>query len=119
MFDDVRLDTGGTTIAQETAVELYEGLQLNERVRLLRPLAKGGMADLWVAEHTVLGVGWQHWFSPQVELRPELVYYHSLDANAFNGNVNACPASANCAVSVIPPNRNFALIASMDLIWHF
>ena len=66
-----------------------------------------------------LGVGWQHWFSPQVELRPELVYYHSLDANAFNGNVNACPASANCAVSVIPPNRNFALIASMDLIWHF
>jgi Putative beta-barrel porin-2, OmpL-like. bbp2 len=65
------------------------------------------------------GVGWQHWFSPQVEIRPEVVYYHSLDANAFNGNPNACPASAECKVSMIAPDRNFAWIASMDLIWHF
>ena len=35
------------------------------------------------------GIGWQHWFSPQVELRPEVTYYRSLDANAFNGNSNA------------------------------
>ena len=27
-----------------------------------------------------LAVGWQHWLSPQVELRPEIAYYHSLDA---------------------------------------
>jgi hypothetical protein len=66
-----------------------------------------------------LGVGWQHWFSPQVELRPEIAYYHSLDANAFNGNVNACPISAGCASSALAPDRNFAWIASMDLIWHF
>jgi hypothetical protein len=65
------------------------------------------------------GIGWQHWFSPQIEIRPEVVYYHSLDANAFNGNSNACPASANCKVSAIAPDRNFAWIASMDLIWHF
>ncbi len=63
------------------------------------------------------GVGWQHWFSPQLELRPEVVYYHSLDANAFNGNTDACPASANC--KAIAPYRNFAWIASMDLILHF
>ena len=62
-------------------------------------------------------VGWQHWFSPQVELRPELAYYHSLDANAFNGNFNAAPGFAGGAV--IAPTRNYALIGSMDLIWHF
>jgi len=65
------------------------------------------------------GIGWQHWFSPQVEIRPEVVYYHSLDANAFNGNPDACPASASCKVSAIAPDKNFAWIASMDLIMHF
>src|SRR5205085_9308144 len=25
------------------------------------------------------GLGWQHWFSPQVEIRPEITYYRSLD----------------------------------------
>jgi hypothetical protein len=65
-------------------------------------------------------VGWQHWFSPQVEIRPEIAYYHSLDANAFNGNFNAAPASAaGGGTAVIPPSRNYALIGSMDLIWHF
>ena len=57
------------------------------------------------------GIGWQHWFSPQVEIRPEVTYYRSLDAPAFNGNFNANP--------VIPPNRKDALIAAADLIWHF
>jgi hypothetical protein len=55
------------------------------------------------------GVGWQHWFSPQVELRPEIGYYRSLDAPGFNGNSNAG----------IAPNRNYAVLAEMDLIWHF
>jgi hypothetical protein len=66
-------------------------------------------------------IGWQHWFSPQIEIRPELAYYRSLDAPAFNGNFNACPASAACPgnVAVIAPTKNYALIASMDLIWHF
>jgi Putative beta-barrel porin-2, OmpL-like. bbp2 len=62
-------------------------------------------------------LGWQHWLSPQVELRPEIAYYHSLDANAFNGNFNAVPASAGGGI--IPPNKNFEWIAAMDLIWHF
>jgi hypothetical protein len=57
------------------------------------------------------GIGWQHWFSPQVEIRPEVDYYLSLDAPAFNGNSNATP--------VILPNRRSALIAAADLIWHF
>jgi hypothetical protein len=66
-----------------------------------------------------LAVGWQHWLSPQVELRPEIAYYRSLDANAFNGNINACPVSAGCPSTSLAPDRNFAWIASMDLIWHF
>jgi hypothetical protein len=64
------------------------------------------------------GVGWQHWFSPQIELRPEVSYYRSLDANAFNGNSNAVPASAGGAPQ-IATTRNYSLVAGMDLIWHF
>ena len=57
------------------------------------------------------GLGWQHWFSPQIELRPEITYYNSLDADAFNGNFNASP--------VILPTRNYAVVGAADLIWHF
>jgi Putative beta-barrel porin-2, OmpL-like. bbp2 len=52
------------------------------------------------------GLGWQHWFSPQVYIRPELTFYKSFDANAFNGNVNAG----------IAPTRDYAVIGAMDLI---
>ena len=54
-------------------------------------------------------LGWQHWFSPQIEVRPEIAYYRSLNANAFNGNANAG----------ILPSRNWAVIAASDLIFHF
>jgi hypothetical protein len=63
------------------------------------------------------GIGWQHWFSPQVEIRPEVVYYRSLDAPAFNGNFNNAPAATGG--NVIFPTRSYAWIGSMDLIWHF
>ena len=55
------------------------------------------------------GLGWQHWFSPQIEIRPEFTYYRSLDGFAFNGNSNLG----------IPANKNFALIGSADIIIHF
>jgi len=55
------------------------------------------------------GLGWQHWFSPQIEIRPEVTYYRSLNANAFNGNANFG----------IAPNKNFALVGSADIIIHF
>jgi Putative beta-barrel porin-2, OmpL-like. bbp2 len=54
-------------------------------------------------------LGWQHWFSPQIEVRPEIGYYRSIDANAFNGDANAG----------IAPSRNWAVIAASDLIVHF
>jgi Putative beta-barrel porin-2, OmpL-like. bbp2 len=55
------------------------------------------------------GIGWQHWFSPQIEIRPEVSYYKSLDAFAFNGNPNLG----------IPANKNFAIIGLADIIIHF
>jgi hypothetical protein len=55
------------------------------------------------------GIGWQHWFSPQIEIRPEVSFYKSLDANAFNGNANLG----------IPATKNTALIGSADIIVHF
>jgi hypothetical protein len=56
-----------------------------------------------------LGVGYQHWFSPQIELRPEVVYYRSVDAPAFNGDANAG----------IAPNKYYTWLGAMDVIWHF
>jgi hypothetical protein len=55
------------------------------------------------------GIGWQHWFSPQIEIRPEVSYYRSLNAFAFNGNSNLG----------IAPNKNFAIIGAADMIIHF
>ena len=40
------------------------------------------------ARYVETGLGWQHWFSPQIEMRPEFTYYKALDAFAFNGNSN-------------------------------
>jgi hypothetical protein len=55
------------------------------------------------------GIGWQHWFSPQIEIRPEVSYYKSLDAFAFNGNPNLGIAAT----------RNYAIIGLADIIIHF
>jgi hypothetical protein len=54
-------------------------------------------------------LAWQHWFSRQIEMRPEIAYYRSLNADAFNGN----------AAAGIPPSKNWAVIAASDLIIHF
>jgi hypothetical protein len=54
-------------------------------------------------------LSWQHWLSPQVEVRPEVGYYRSLDNPAFNGNG---------AIGLLP-NRDWSVIAASDVIWHF
>jgi hypothetical protein len=55
------------------------------------------------------GIGYQHWFSPQIEVRPEVSYYRALDAFAFNGNSNLG----------IPNTRKYAIIGLSDIIIHF
>ena len=54
------------------------------------------------ATYYEFSIGWQHWFSPQIEIRPEVGYYHSNGANAFNGGT-----------------KNWTLIGAGDVIWHF
>jgi hypothetical protein len=53
-------------------------------------------------------IGWQHWLSPQIEMRPEIAYYHA-GAAAFNGNSN----------EGIAANKTSQTILSGDVIWHF
>jgi Putative beta-barrel porin-2, OmpL-like. bbp2 len=36
-----------------------------------------------------VGFGWQHWFGPQVEVRPEVTFYRSLDAPAFSNGTQS------------------------------
>ena len=54
-------------------------------------------------------LSWQHWFSPQIEMRPEIAYYHASNNPAFNGDIAAG----------IAPTRNWAVIAASDIIIHF
>ena len=56
-----------------------------------------------------MAFSWQRWLSPQVEIRPEIAYYRSLNNLAFNGD----------AAAGIAPSRDWAVIAASDLIWHF
>ncbi len=68
-----------------------------------------------------VGLGWQHWFSPQVEIRPEVTYYRSFNAAAFNGNCNQ-PNTAGPTPNLqpcTPANKAYQWVGAMDLIWHF
>jgi len=56
-------------------------------------------------------LSWQHWLSPQIEFRPEIGFYRSIDAPAFDGN--------SLAPIPIVPSRNWAVIAAADAIIHF
>ena len=55
-----------------------------------------------------LAVGVQHWLSPQIELRPELAYYHA-GKDAFDGNGN----------HGVAPDRQQEVVLSGDAIFHF
>ncbi|MEA2730870.1 MAG: hypothetical protein QOF70_5345 [Acetobacteraceae bacterium] len=54
------------------------------------------------ATYWEVSLGWQHWYSPQIEVRPEIGYYQSNGAKAFNAGT-----------------RNYTLIGASDLIFHF
>jgi hypothetical protein len=60
-------------------------------------------------EYLNFSVGWQHWLSPQIEFRPEVGYYRSLSALAFNGN----------SAAGIAPTKNYTVLAAGDVIIHF
>ncbi len=61
-----------------------------------------GQRTGYAATYYEFSLGWQHWLSPQIEIRPEIGYYHSDGANAFNAG-----------------SKNYTLLAASDLIFHF
>ncbi len=61
------------------------------------------------ADYYEFSLGWQHWFSPQIEVRPEIGYYRSINALAFNGSGSRG----------IAPDRNYTVLVAGDLILHF
>jgi hypothetical protein len=123
-FNSPNLAQCGNTYAPNCTARMFTGLfYLNYSPTKLDNISlrgefyndMNGQRTTVKTRYVSAGLGWQHWFSPQVELRPEVVWYHSLDANAFNGNFNAAPNGA----LVILPDRNYDVVSSMDLIWHF
>jgi hypothetical protein len=60
------------------------------------------------ADYFEFTLGWQHWFSPQIEVRPEVGYWLA-SHDAFNGS----PSRG------IAPNKNHTFIGASDLIVHF
>jgi len=64
----------------------------------------GTAADYWE-----ISLGWQHWFSPQLEMRPEIGYYRAMNATPFNSN----PSHG------IAGTKNYTVIGAGDLIMHF
>ncbi len=61
------------------------------------------------ADYYEFSFGWQHWLSPQIEMRPEVGYYRSINAFAFNAN----PTHG------ISGNRNHTYFGGGDIIIHF
>jgi hypothetical protein len=65
-----------------------------------------------------VSLGWQHWFSPQIEARPEVGFYHSIDQPAFNGSVSIPGPNGIQGLATAPNRFNEFLVAS-DVIFHF
>jgi len=55
-------------------------------------------------------MGWQHWFSPTVEIRPEIAWYNSLHAPAFE---TSAPLLGGVGT------KSHIAIFSADLLWHY
>jgi hypothetical protein len=56
----------------------------------------------YATKYVDVGLGWQHWFGPQIEVRPEITYYRSLDVAAFDNGT-----------------QHNLLFLGTDIIWHF
>jgi len=70
-----------------------------------------------------IGMGWQHWMGPQIEWRPEIVYYNSSGAKAFGnyggpGLIASQPGSACNSGGPACGQRDLTVV-SADVIVHF
>ncbi len=55
-------------------------------------------------------MGWQHWFSPTIEIRPEIAWYNSLNAPAFQ---TSAPLLGGAGT------KSHIAVFSADLLWHY
>jgi hypothetical protein len=55
-------------------------------------------------------MGWQHWFSPTIEIRPEIAWYNSLNAPAFQ---TSAPLLGGVGT------KSHIAVFSADLLWHY
>ena len=119
-FNPPNLAHCGNTYAPNCTARMFTGLfYINYSPDPLNNIslrAANGMTIYGLAHGTAVktimsraGLGWQHWLSPQIEFRPEVVYWRSLDTNAFNGN----------PIAGIPANKNYTVLGAMDAIIHF
>jgi hypothetical protein len=69
-----------------------------------------GQRTGFAAVYYEVGLGWQHWLSPQIELRPEFTWYHS-SKTAFN--------NASQAETQVGTPRKDERVLSGDIIVHF
>jgi hypothetical protein len=76
------------------------------------------------ATYKNMAFGYQHWFSPQVEVRPEIAYYHAITYGGNPGPFNI--ANGSCSNSVLggcssnsSAAKNYQTVISGDIIWHF
>jgi Putative beta-barrel porin-2, OmpL-like. bbp2 len=60
-------------------------------------------------EYFDIGLSWQHWFSPQIEIRPEITFWHSVGTAAFNGY----------GIDGVANNKKNTAEFASDLIFHF
>jgi len=60
-----------------------------------------GQRTGFAAVYYETGLGWQHWLSPQIEMRPEVTWYHS----------------SNLAFDL--GTKRQETVFSGDIIWHF
>ena len=82
---------------------------------------KTGQRTGTATRYSELGLGWQHWLSPQIELRPEVAYYRSWDGNAFNNGSTTGPANVGNGglYTANPYSKNNETVLSGDIIIHF
>jgi hypothetical protein len=60
-------------------------------------------------EYYDLGFSWQHWLSPQIDIRPEITWWRSIGTAAFNGNFSGG----------VLANRKSTEMFAADLTFHF
>jgi hypothetical protein len=70
-----------------------------------------GGYDLHGTEFFDTALSWQHWLSPQIEFRPEISYWKSFEAKAFNAYNNGS--------TVLPGTKSEMVEFAADVTIHF